>query len=186
MLSSRALDRWLKPVWRLVPLPSVWPVKRTVLTAAAFLALCVIELSELMCRCCAVAQLCLTLQRHGLQHARLPCPSPSPGIFSNSCPLSQWCHPIISSSVVPFSSCPHSFPASGSFPTSWLLTSGGQSIRASSSASVLPVNIQGWFLLGLTGLMQDPGQFHRRARSLWVETHQLHLQPGILPEWASL
>ena len=79
---------------------------------------------------------------HGLQHARLPCPSPTPGVYSNSCPLSQWCHPTISSSVVPFSSCLQSFPASGSFPMSQFFASGGQSTGA--SASVLPMNIQDW------------------------------------------
>ena len=84
-----------------------------------------------------------SLQPRGLQHARLPCPSPSPRVWSNSSPLSRWCHPTISSSVIPFSSCPQSFPASGSFPRSWLFASGGQSIGA--STSVLPVNIQGWF-----------------------------------------
>ena len=89
-----------------------------------------------------------SLRLHRLQHARLPCPSLSPGVFSNSCLLSWWCHPTLSSSVVPFSSCPQSFLVSGSFPISWLFTSGGQSIGASTSASVLPVNIQGWFLLG--------------------------------------
>ena len=87
-----------------------------------------------------------------LQHARLPCPSLSPWVCSNSCPLSRWCHPTTSSSVAPFSSCPHqSFPASGSLPMSQLFASGGQSVRASASASVLPMNIQGWFPLGLTG-----------------------------------
>ena len=89
---------------------------------------------------------------HGLQHARLPCPSPTPGACSNSCPLSQWCHPTISSSIVPFSSCLQSFPGSGSFPMSQFFSSGGQSIGASVLASVLPMNIQDWFPLGLTGL----------------------------------
>ena len=93
--------------------------------------------------CCSVAQSYLTLQPHGLQHARLPCPSLSPGVCSNSCPLSQCYHPTISFSVTPFSSHPQSFPASGSFPMSWLFTSGGQSVEASASASVLPMNIQG-------------------------------------------
>ena len=88
----------------------------------------------------------------GLQHARLPCPSLSSRVCSNSCPLSWWCHQTISSSVTLFSSCLQSFPASGSSPVSWLLASGSQSIRASNSASVLPVNIQGSFPLGLTGL----------------------------------
>ena len=87
---------------------------------------------------------------HELQHARLPCPSPSPRVCSNSGTLNQWCHPIISSSVICFS-CLQSFPASGSFPMSWLLPSGGQSIGA--SASVLPMNVQDWFPLGLTGLI---------------------------------
>ena len=91
------------------------------------------------------------LCRHGLQHTRLPCPSPTPRAYSNSCPLNRWCHPTISSSVVPFSSCLKSFPASGSFPVSQFFTSGGQSIGVSASASVLPMNIQDWFPLGWTG-----------------------------------
>ena len=89
-----------------------------------------------------------SLRPHGLQHPKLPCPSPTPGACSNWCPLSRWCHPTISSSVVPFS-CPQSFAASGSFPVSQLFTSGGPSIGTSASASVLPMNIQGWFSLGL-------------------------------------
>ena len=94
-----------------------------------------------------------SLQPHGLQHARLPCASPTPGVHSNLCPLSQWCHPTISSSVVPFSSCLQSFPASGSFPMSHFFASGGQNIGVSASASVLPMNIQGWFPLELAGLI---------------------------------
>ena len=90
---------------------------------------------------------------HEWQHARLPCPSVSPRVCSNSCPLSHWCHPTTSSSVAPFSSCPQSFWASGSFPVSWFFASGGQNIGVSTSASVLPINIQGWFPLGLTGLI---------------------------------
>ena len=90
-------------------------------------------------------------QPHGLQHARLPCSSPSPGACSNSCPSSRWCYPTISSFVVPFSSCLQSFPASGSFQMSQFFTSGGQTIEVSASASVLPVNIQDWFPLGWTG-----------------------------------
>ena len=92
-----------------------------------------------------------SLQPHGLQHARPPCPLPTPGVYSNSCPLSRWCHPTISSSVVPFSSCPQSFPASGSFPVSQLLASGGQSIGVSASTSVIPMIIQDWSPLGWTG-----------------------------------
>ena len=96
-----------------------------------------------------------SLQPHGLQHARLPCPSPTPGAYSNSCPLSQWCHPNISSSVVPFSSCPQSFPASWSFQMSQFFASGGQSIGVSASASILPINIQNWFPLVLTVLRKE-------------------------------
>ena len=83
-----------------------------------------------------------SLQPHALQPARLPCPSLSPGVYSNSCSLSRWCHPTVLSSVALFSSCPQSFPASGSFPMSWLFASGGQSVGASASVSVLPINIQ--------------------------------------------
>ena len=92
-----------------------------------------------------------SLQPHGLQHARPPCPSPTSRVYSNSCPLSRCCHPTISSSVIPFSSHIQSFPASGSFPMSLFFTSGGQSIGVSASASLLPMNIQGWFPLGWTG-----------------------------------
>ena len=94
-----------------------------------------------------------SLQPHELQHARPPCPSPIPGVHPNPRPSSQWCHPAISSYVVLFSSCPQSLPASGSFPMSHFFTSGGQSIGVSASASVLPMNIQDWFPLGLTGLI---------------------------------
>ena len=93
-----------------------------------------------------------SLQPHGLQHTTLPHPSLSLGVCSNSCPLNRWCHPTISFSVAPFS-CPQSFPGSGSFPVSWLFASGGQSTRTSASAPVFPMNIQGWFPLGLTGLI---------------------------------
>ena len=92
-----------------------------------------------------------SLRPHESQHARPPCPSPTPGVHSNSCPSSQWCHPAISSSVVPFSSCPQSLPASGSFPISQLFTWGGQSIGDSDLASVLPMNTQDWSPLGWTG-----------------------------------
>ena len=92
-----------------------------------------------------------SLWPHGPQHTRLPCSSPSPGACSNSCLSGCWCHSTISSSVIPCSSCLQSFPASGSFPVSQFFTSGGQSIGASASASALPMNIQDWFPLGLTG-----------------------------------
>ena len=91
-----------------------------------------------------------SLWPHGLQHARLRCPSPTPGAYSNSCPLNRWCHPTISSSVIPFSSCLQSFPASGSFSMSQFFISWGQSIGVSASPLVLPMNIQDWFPLGWT------------------------------------
>ena len=106
---------------------------------------------EISAQFSSVAQLCPTLLQHcGLQHARPPCPSPTPRVYSNSCPLSLWCHPIISSSVIAFSSCLQSFPASGSFQMSQIFTSGGQSIGVSASASVFPMNIQDWYPLGWT------------------------------------
>ena len=133
-----------------------------------------------------VAQSCPTLWPHGLQHARLPCPSPTPGACSNSCPLSQWCHPTNSSSVILFTSCLQSFSASRSFPVSQFFTSGSQSIGASVSASVLSMNIQDWFPLGLTGFisLQSKGlsrvfsnttvqkhQFFGAQLSLWSNYH---------------
>ena len=122
----------------------------------------------------------------GLQHARPPCPSPTPGACSNSCPSRWWYYPTFSSSVIPFSSCLQSFPASGSFLRSQFFTSGGQSIAASASALVLPMNIQGWFPLGLTGLisLQSKGflrvsstttvqknKFFSAQLSLWSNSH---------------
>ena len=92
-----------------------------------------------------------SLWPHELQHARPPCPSPTPGVHPNPCPLNQWCHSTILSSVVPFSSCPQSFAASGSFQMSQLFTSGGQSIGVSASKSILPMNTQDWSPLGWTG-----------------------------------
>ena len=109
---------------------------------------------------------CIWLWPHGLQHARFPYPSPSPEACSNSCPLSQWCHSTISSSVIRFSSCLQSFLSSGSFPMSRRFASGGQSIGASVSASVLPMNIQDWFPLGLPGWISNTAslQFWSKGR----------------------
>ena len=114
-----------------------------------------------------------SLQLHGLQHARPPCPSPTPRIYSNRCPLSQWCYPTISSSVVPFSSCPQSLPASGSFPMSQLFPWSGQSIGVSASTSVFPMNAQDWSPLGLTGLisLQSKG-LSRVFSNTTVQKHQ--------------
>ena len=102
---------------------------------------------------------------HGLWHTRLPCPSPAPRVYSNSCPLSQWCHPTISSSVIPFSSHLQSFPASGSFPVSQLFTSSGQRTEVSASASVLPMNNQDWSPLGWTGWISLQSKGHSRVFS---------------------
>ena len=148
-----------------------------------------------------------SLGAHGLQHASLPCPSLSPGVCSNTYPLSQWCYPTISSSVYAFSSCPQSSPISGSFPMSWCFTSGGQIIIAPASASVLPMNIQDWFPLGLTPLisLQAKGlsgvfpsitiwkhQFSSSQPSLWFNSHihtwllekqELWLYRSLLTKW---
>ena len=121
----------------------------------------------------SVAQSCPTLWPHGLQCNRPPCPSPTPRDYSNSYPLSRWCHPTISSSDVPFSSLLQSFPASGSFQMIQLFTSGGQSFGASTSASVLPMNIQDWFFLGWTGWisLQSKG-LSRVFSNTIVQKHQ--------------
>ena len=120
-----------------------------------------------------------SLLPHGLQHARLPCPSLSPGVCSNVCPLSQWCHPTISFSVASFFSCRQSFPASGSFPMSQIFASGGQSIGASASASVLPMNTQGWFPLGLIGFISLMSKGLSRAfSSTTVGKHQFFASGG--------
>ena len=112
-----------------------------------------------------------SLQPQGLQHARLPCPSPTPRACSNSCPLSRWCHPTISSSVIPFSSCLQSFPASGSFPMSQFFSSGGQSTGA--SASVLSMNFQDWFPLGWTSWISlQSKRLSRLFSNTTVQKHQ--------------
>ena len=118
-----------------------------------------------------------SLWPHGLQYARPPCPSPTPRAYSNSCPLSRWCHPTISSSVVSFSSHLQSFPASGSFQMSQLFASGGQSIGVSASTSVLPMNTQGWSSLGWTGWisLQSKG-LSRVYSNTTVQKHQFCAQ----------
>ena len=132
-----------------------------------------------------------SLWPHELQHVRPPCPSPTPRVHPNPSPLSRWCHPIISFSVIPFSSCPQSFPASGSFPVSWLFVSGSQSIRVSASVSVFPMNTQDWSPLGWTSWisLQSKGlsrvfpnttvqkhQFFYTQLSLWSNSH-IHTWP---------
>ena len=112
-----------------------------------------------------------SFQPQGIQHGRPPCPSPTPGVYSNSCPLSQWCHPTISSSVVPFSSHLQSFPTSGSFPMSQFFASGGQSIGVSASASVFPMNTQDWSPLGWTG---------------WISLQSNSQEPSPTPQFKSI
>ena len=121
-----------------------------------------------------------SLRPHELQHAMPPCPSPIPRVLPNPCPSSWWCHPTISSSLVPFSSCLQSFPASGSFQMSQLFTSGGQSIGVSASASVLPMNIQDWFPLGWTAWisLQSKG-LSRVFSNTIVQNHQFFGTPGL-------
>ena len=128
------------------------------------------SISSIQFSCSVVAD---SLWPHELQHARPPCPSPTPGVHPNSRASSRWCHPAISSSVVPFSSYPQSLSASGSFPMSRLVTSGGQSIEVSASASVFPLNIQDWFPLGWTGWisLQSKG-LSRVFSNTTVQKHQ--------------
>ena len=114
-----------------------------------------------------------SLWSHGLQHARSPCPSPTPRVYSTSCPLSRWCHPTISSSVIPFSSHPQSFPESGSFQMSQLFSSGGQSIGVSALASVLQMTIQDWSPLGWTGCISlQSKRLSRVFSNITVQKHQ--------------
>ena len=136
-------------------------------TYKPFLFTKVYQFSQLTC-----SVMSNSLQPHGLQHSRLPCSSSSSRVCSNSCPVSQWCHPTISCSVIPFSSCLQNFPASGSFLImSWPFTSGGRSIGA--SASVLLMNIQDWFPLGLTGLISlQSKRLSRVFSSTIVQKHQ--------------
>ena len=127
-------------------------------------------LSSIQFSCSVVSD---SMQPHEPQHARPPCPSPTAGVYPNPCPLSQWCHPTISSSVIPFSSCPQSFPASGSFQMSQLFASGGPSIGVSASTSVLPMNKQDWSPLGWTGWisLQSKG-LSRVFSNTTVQNHQ--------------
>ena len=111
---------------------------------------------------------------------KLPCPSPSPRVYLNSCPLSRWCHPTTSSSVVPVCSCPQSFPASGSFPVSQLFASSSQRTEISASASILPKNIQNWLPLGLTGLISLLSKWPLKVSSTTIQKHQFFsAQPSL-------
>ena len=161
-LPSRAAFSTRPPLWHLTfsPLPSLafpLPSSSIALSSAQFSRSVVSD----------------SLQRHGLQRARPPSPSPTHRVYSNSCPLSRWCHPTISSSVIPFSSCPQSVPASGSFQISRLFAPGGQRIGASASASVLPMNIQDLFPLGWTSWSPLQSKWLSRVFSnTTVQKHQ--------------
>ena len=125
-----------------------------------------------------------SLRPCGLQHTRSRRPSPTPGVYSDSCPLSRWCHPTISSSVVPFASCLQSFPASGSFQMSQFFVSGGQSTGVSASASVLSMNIQNWFPLGWTSLISLQAKGPSRTFSnTTVQKHQSKTSDSIIAKW---
>ena len=127
-------------------------------------------LSSIQFSCSVVSD---SMRPYEPQHARPPCPSPTAGVYPNPCPLSQWCHPTISSSVIPFSSCPQSFPASGSFQMSQLLASGGRSIGVSASTSVLPLNTQDWSPLGWTGWISlQSKELLRVFSNTTVQKHQ--------------
>ena len=137
-----------------------------------------VQFSSVQFSCSVVSN---SLRPHELQHARLPCPSPTLEIHSDSRPSSQWCHPAISSSVVPFSSCPQSLPASESFPMSQLFAWGGQNTGVSASASVLPMNSQDWFPLGLTGLSSLQSKGLSIPACHWVA--ELGFKPEFLDLW---
>ena len=128
--------------------PQIRKSMNTQVTNSAYPRICIFGFSSIQFSCSVVSN---SLWSHELQHARPPCPSPTPGVLPNPCPLSRWCHPTISSSVVPFSFCPQSFQASVSFQISQLFTSGGQSFGVSAATSVFPMNTQDWSPLGWTG-----------------------------------
>ena len=136
----------------------------------AILSFAISQFSSVQFSCSVMSD---SLWLHEPQHARPPCPLPTPRVHTNPCPLSWWCHPTILSSVVPFSSCPQSFPTSGYFPMNQLFASGGQSIGVSASTSVLPMNIKDWFPSGLTGLisLQSKG-LSRVFSNATVQRHQ--------------
>ena len=144
-----------KEIWRVMSVFISWSWWWFHVCVCKFIKLHTSNMCSLLCNSSLFSGSVMSdsLQPHGLQHSRLPCPSLTPGAYSNSCPLSQWCLPTISFSVVPFSFHLQSFPASRSSPVSQFFTSGGQSIGASASASVLPVDIQDWCPLGMTGLI---------------------------------
>ena len=176
-LRSVQLHPWKRAAWDEVSLCPVSALSLFPIAPASFLTPSPPAFGSFL-HCCSVLLLFIcslasdSLRSHVLHHARLPCPSLSPGVCSSSCPLSWWCHPTISSSVISFSSCPQSFPTSGSLPMSRLFASGGLSVGASASASVLPMNIQSWFPLGFIALISllSKAVLSNNQFSSWGET----------------
>ena len=174
MPRSSQLDSWLLQYFKVISVFISLPSPKFFLFCVFLLTILHIylQISSVQFSCSAVSE---SLWPHESQHARPPCPSPTPEAYSNSCPLSQWCHPTISSSVVPFSSCPQSFPASGSFLMSQLFEAGGQSIGVSASTSVLTMNTQDWSsrmdwldLLAVQETLKSLLQYHSsKASILW-------------------
>ena len=154
----------------ITPSPSPPGSKRLFNTSVSLLLSCIQGCHSVQFSCSVMSD---SLRPHELQHTRPPCPSPTPGAYSNSCPLNRWWHPAISSSVIPFSSCPQSLPESGSFPMSQLFAWGGQSIGVSASASILPMNTQDWSPAGWTGWisLQSKG-LSRVFSNTIVQKHQ--------------
>ena len=180
ILQARILEWVEMPFSRRPSWPSNWTHvsyiscigRRFFTTSATWKTFIYVYIHNILQYISSVAQTCPTLQPHGQQHARPPCQSPTPGVYCNSSPSSWWCHPTISSSVIPFSSHPQSFPASGSFPMSWFFASGGQSIGVSASASVLPMNTQDWFPLGWTGwIFSQSKELSRVFSNTTVQKH---------------
>ena len=165
------------PTWTIAPNSFLMPSLFFLFFFLLYIQFSSVQFSSVQFICSVVFN---SLQLHGLQHSRPPCPSATPGIYPNSCPLSQWCHPTISSSVTPFSSCPQSFPASETFQMSQFFTSGGQSIGVLASTSVLPMNTQDWSPLEWTGWisLQSKG-LSRLFFNTTVQKHQPGAQPSL-------
>ena len=182
MPRSSQLDSWLLQYFKVISVFISLPSPKFFLFCVFLLTILHIylQISSVQFSCSAVSE---SLWPHESQHARPPCPSPTPEAYSNSCPLSQWCHPTISSSVVPFSSCPQSFPASGSFLMSQLFEAGGQSIGVSASTSVLTMNTQDWSsrmdwldLLAVQGTLKTLLQYHSSKASIFRHSAVFEVQ----------
>ena len=180
--SGKAICQCMSRAWKLFLLfdpifPYLGTYAKEIVRNVKYLCINMFIFSSVQFSCSVVSD---SLQPHELQHAGPPCPSPAPGVYSNSCPSSRWCHPAISSSVVPVSSCPQSLPASGSFPMSQLVAWGGQSTGVSASASVLPMNTQRKSLKCSTWMQSQKWQ--NDLCSFLRETIQYHGNPSLCPK----